>query len=917
MAPKILSRAREQDAAARFLDSIAEGPAALVLAGPAGIGKTTLWRHAVDDAERRGYRVLITRPTETEARLSYVGLTDLISARFDDARSALPLTQESALAAALLRGSAEDAADPRIVSTAFTAVLEALARDAPVVLAVDDVQWLDAASKRTLEFAVRRLTGRIGVLASERTDATDADTLGLRRALGDERLELLLVGPLSIAALHHLVRERLGTSLPRPLLAQVAETSGGNPFFALELARAAAAWAGPGPLPLPPSLRELTAARIGRLSPEAREVGLVAAAATRPTISLVERVVRDAATALEEAEAAGVLEDEHGLLRFSHPLVAAALAGGESPAERRRLHGRLAEIVEEPEERARHLALSTVDADEPVAREIETAADGVALRGAQDAAAELYSAAARLTPRDRNTELARRLLGEAAALFAVGDAEHAAALALRAGEIGDPSIRARALLLHAEIMWAGGATDAVIAQLDAALAAAHDDPELEARIRARLVAFGMSTAPKRAVVEARRAERLLRTENERGLLAYVLFNRFFTEALLARGAKRELLARALELEARAGSQTTMSSIPHIWFHCVDEHDAARERHRLEERWYAERGEELWRAERLAHRALVELRAGEVALAEELIEESWIRIEPFEESGVWVAPHLVRAIIDAHCGRFERARDDLAAQISSMEESANLWWSTLSLSALAFVEFAAGDHDAADDALTRMRTATDAIGLKDVLPDRSEPNEIESCLTRGELGRAQAALGRLEWRGRVLARPWITAALPRSRALVLAASGDLTAALAAVDEAPVVPELPFEVARTALVRGRLHRRANHKLLAADALREAVAAFDRLGALPWLAQAQDELERVGLRHRPPDELTAGERKVAELAASGLTNRQVAEAAFMSPKTVEANLARVYRKLGIRSRAELGARIVGERQEGDAQT
>ena len=162
------------------------------------------------------------------------------------------------------------------------------------------------------------------------------------------------------------------------------------------------------------------------------------------------------------------------------------------------------------------------------------------------------------------------------------------------------------------------------------------------------------------------------------------------------------------------------------------------------------------------------------------------------------------------------------------------------------------------------------------------------------------------------RLWITVALPRTGALVLAAEGDVTGALAALDELDVeaASKLPFDLGRALLVRGRLQRRAKQKRAAADTLREALAIFEHLGAPAWEAQARADLDRVGLR-RSPDELTATERRVAELAATGLTNREVAQRAFMSPKTVQANLTRIYRKLGISSRAELGARMADERR------
>jgi len=176
----------------------------------------------------------------------------------------------------------------------------------------------------------------------------------------------------------------------------------------------------------------------------------------------------------------------------------------------------------------------------------------------------------------------------------------------------------------------------------------------------------------------------------------------------------------------------------------------------------------------------------------------------------------------------------------------------------------------------------------------------------------------EERERSFPRLWISVTLPRTRALVLAAEGDVVAALAAFDELDVdeAANLPFDHAWNRLVQGRLHRRVKQRRAAADTLGEALAIFERLGAPMWAEQARAELGRVGLR-RAPTELTPTERRVAELAATGMTNREVASAAFMSPMTVEANLARVYRKLGIASRAELGARMADEHRRVESQT
>jgi predicted ATPase len=390
---------------ARFLDDVHTGPVALVIEGEAGIGKTTVWLEAVRAAEERPIRVLQARPAESEAVLSYAALADLVGAAFDETRTALPSVQERALAAALLRGEADAAARARITATALIGVLTALAEREPLLVAIDDVQWLDPASREALEFAVRRLPARTGLLLARRSTGGDELPLGLARALPTERLERVSPGPLSLAGLHELVRSRLGDSLTRPTLARLTEISGGNPFFALEMAQALARQEERHtlgePLPVPRSVEELVSERLDGLSHGARELVLAAAALSRPTTSVLERAAPpggDVGAALIEAEEAGVLVLDRERIRFAHPLLASVVYGNASQERRRQLHARLADVVEDPEERARHLASSAMTPTDAVATEIESAAAGAARRGAHRAAAELYAASARLTP---------------------------------------------------------------------------------------------------------------------------------------------------------------------------------------------------------------------------------------------------------------------------------------------------------------------------------------------------------------------------------------------------------------------------------------------------------------------------------------------------------------------------------------
>jgi hypothetical protein len=241
----------------------------------------------------RGYRVLRARPAESEAKLSYATLADVVGPAFDEARAQLPHPQELALATALLRVTSSEPADPRTVATAVVGVLTELVREQPVLVAIDDVQWVDLASRRALEFA--------------------ADVpLELDRALPPDAFERVVLGSLSLASLHHIVRERLGASPTRPVIAQIAEASGGNPFFAIEIARAiggrAAGLGDHGPLPMPQSVQKLAAERVNALSGAAREAVLVTASLSRPTADAVVTALPDepdGGAAIAEAELFG------------------------------------------------------------------------------------------------------------------------------------------------------------------------------------------------------------------------------------------------------------------------------------------------------------------------------------------------------------------------------------------------------------------------------------------------------------------------------------------------------------------------------------------------------------------------------------------------------------------------------------
>src|SRR5262245_46738512 len=323
----VIGREEELAGIAAFLDEAAAGSVTLVLAGEAGMGKTTLWQAGVAEARERSFRVLTASPSVAETGLSLAAIGDLLGESADEVLGELPAPQRHALEVALLLKEAEGGTpEPRAVALAVLNALRVLARAGPVLVAVDDVQWLDAASAAALGYAARRLDVEpVGLLLAQRA----AEDEPLPFDLGRAGMEPMRVGPLTLGATHRLVRERLGVSLSRPALRRVHETAGGNPFYALEIARALPPdTPAAEPPPVPGSLGELVRDRVAALPPDARATLLAAAALSEPRVSVVEAALGpDAGPGLRAASEAGVVVVEDDRVRFEHPLLASAAYG--------------------------------------------------------------------------------------------------------------------------------------------------------------------------------------------------------------------------------------------------------------------------------------------------------------------------------------------------------------------------------------------------------------------------------------------------------------------------------------------------------------------------------------------------------------------------------------------------------------
>ena len=408
MTDEVLGRDPELRFLSAFLDRRVEGSAGLVLEGEPGIGKSTLWLAAVEKARERGFLVLSSRPAESERDLAHVVLGDLFEDVLDEVLHALAVPRRRALEVALLVGQAPNQpVDQRALGVAVRTALQILAERTPLLLAIDDEQWLDRSSRNALRFALRRLRDErvLLLLARRPNEDPEPHTPGLENEVDPGKVERLILGPLSMGALHLLLQRRLERSFARPTLLRLLELSGGNPFYALELARGLGSEDAVGDtterIPVPESLDQLVGARLEQLPNPTREALLVVAAHGRPSPSLL-RASGIATRALEPAVTAHVLERSSNAVRFTHPLLASALYQSASPEERRRTHERLATIVDDPVERGRHLALATEEPDEEVATALEESADLALARGTIFAAAELGEHALRLTPPGRS-----------------------------------------------------------------------------------------------------------------------------------------------------------------------------------------------------------------------------------------------------------------------------------------------------------------------------------------------------------------------------------------------------------------------------------------------------------------------------------------------------------------------------------
>lgn len=907
---RLIGREAELVEVARALTAGAEACAALSVMGEPGMGKSALLDLATNSAAQGGWLVLRCCGYEAEATLSYSAMTDLLGAAGHEWRTQVSDPQRRALDIVMLQADHDaDDVEPHVVARAFTEVLRMLSARRPLLVVIDDLQWLDLESARALAFAIRRTSEQsIGYVTASRAEATETgEVRAALRSLG-ERHRVVKLSPLTPDEIEQLLQaQRL--ALPRASLRHVQVTAAGHPLYALELARHVLAT---GERTVPKSLTALLDARLRRLPSDALPALAAAAQMSAPTRTLIRSALSDESDAVDAAVDAAldaqVITERNGAVRFTHPLLAEVASAVATSAWRREVHRRLADAVVDDEQRAAHLSLAYSEPDEPIAMAIEAGATRARARAAPELAAELIAAALRLTPAAETESLRRRRVAGAYHNVAAGRPEAGVALML-AAVADEPMGEGRA-----DLEWRAGMMHLLAGDMAASIDALETarehtaDRALRSQINTRLASAASWASDFERAAEAAKA---IEVDQLTGIYRV---NALSTVCFAEFGAARPLSIDSWQVVAEF-EQLNPPPPPH-------EHPIIRMMHVLTVSsdpkpvadvtaraltQAVEAADDIgiaWLASALAH---AELRAGRWDIAAQAATDALHAAQRAASTPARVMALGAAATVGAYRGDVEPAAEWAREAIELGAGGSLLSCVAHAHCVLGFMALAQGDAPAA--------VAQYARAYQDL--DREIPDQlglpplrwylIDALIDAGDVAAAEHRIGHLD---NQLEQPLAAAVAATGRGRLAALRGARDAADAAFEHALAAHDRlgwPFERAVTLYRQGCTLRDQRRRTLAREALDEALQAFRALGSPAWELRARNVLDGIsGRAPTSPAALTRSEEEVAKLAASGLTNRQIAQRLFVSPKTVATHLSHTYAKLHVRSRTELANRF-----------
>jgi DNA-binding NarL/FixJ family response regulator len=900
----LVARDRETTAIDRLLASAAAGHGGgLLVCGEAGVGKSALLGYARQRAG--GMRTLSASSDEAEAALAYATLHQLLRPVLHHV-TRLPEPQARALRVALgFEGG--DAPDRFLVSLATLTLLSEVASQRPILCLVDDAHWADHPSLEVLAFLARRLeSDPIALLVAVRGDESqELHTTGI------EQLTLSGLAPDAAAAL---LDERWRGEIAAPVRDLLVQAAGGNPLALLELPRAltpdqlSGRLALPEPLPIAGGLERVFLERVRLQRPELRTLALLCAVEGSGSLATITRAadglgIDDPVVKLTEL--AELLRIDHDSIVFRHPLVRSAVHQASGPAERRAAHLALAAALAtdegESDRRAWHKAQAVGGPDEEVADELERSAERALRRSGNAAAALALERAAELSRDDESR--ARRLVAAADAAWRGGDAVRTRACLDRVERLGptEPVLQLKVRYLRGLVELRSGVPADALAIL---LAGAADAVEVDPDLAFQMLSSAGEASFQADDVNAPRAINLVmaRLPMSDRLGHSLLVRLYMSVNPITWGEEptplREDLGRIEELDdpdllGRAGGMA-FGLGAYAVAHRLRVKSVARAR------VLGAAGTLAWALRSLA---LDEVSRNRYVWAEACAAEGDRLALETGQPNLACQHRAILAEVAALRGKEQEARG-LTEEVLNEATGRGLHGTVAMVRrVLGQLALARGDPE---EALEHLKALWSGPTGQRGIAVATIPDLVEAAVRAGrpELGREHLA-ALVSW-AEASASDEARALAARARAIL--SSGDEADELyRSALELHSATDRPLDMARTALLFGEHLRRERRRVDAREQLRAALDTFDSLGAMLWAARARSELRATGetARKRDPstlDLLTQQELQVVRLVSQGTTNREAAAQLFISPRTVDHHLRSVFRKLGIRSRAEL---------------